>query len=189
MVTPVEDRSPWKIVGKREIVFDKPGVSVCCDQQLHLFKLEHLSFAGLPTTTSDSASVHDLPLNESSPRSQTISKCFSPFERKEKSRTNVSFRLVYLERIQYIQRGAGGGRYRSAKDFQRSATQRQNGEAQQKHLMIYFLSDRPRSDYLYKMISFQLSIASSSRRFLLVVASTFSLQTKNSSPGSAHFTR
>ena len=84
-------------------------------------------------------------------------------------RTKISFRLVYLERIQYIQRGAGSGRYRSAKDFQRSATQRQNGEAQQKHLMIYFQSDRPRSDYLYKMISFQLSISSSSRRFLLLV--------------------
>ena len=74
MVTPVEDRSAWKIVGKREILFDKPGVSVYCDQQLHLFKLEHSSLPTTTTTTSDCGSVHDLSLNESSPRAKTLSK-------------------------------------------------------------------------------------------------------------------
>ena len=72
----------------------------------------------------------------------------------------MHFVLVYLERIQYIQRGGGGEmNHRSAKEYHK-IVQSQNSGTQQKHLEIYYHSDRPRSDYLYKMISFQLNILS-----------------------------
>ena len=69
--------------------------------------------------------------------------------------------LVCLERIQYIQRGGGETNRRSARECTQHRSNRQRGqhntfESQQKQLEIYYHTDYPRSEYLYKSLSFQL---------------------------------
>ncbi len=69
--------------------------------------------------------------------------------------------LVCLERIQYIQRGSGSAPRRSARNYSQLRLQFQHGQndhydRQQKQLEVYYSTDHPRSEYLYKSISFQL---------------------------------
>lgn len=69
--------------------------------------------------------------------------------------------LVCLERIQYIQRGGGETNQRSAREYNQLRLNRQHGQnnaigSQQKQLEIYYHTDHPRSEYLYKSLSLQL---------------------------------
>ena len=63
--------------------------------------------------------------------------------------------LVYLERIQYIQRGDGTNTGRSARTYNQLS---QNGRHRrnQRLLEIFYCTDHPRSEYLYKSLTFQL---------------------------------
>jgi hypothetical protein len=83
--------------------------------------------------------------------------------------------VVCLERIQYIQRGGGGTPRRSAGIYSQLRLQQQHSQneyydRQQKQLEIYYTTDYPRSEYLYKSISFQIkkSGLSTFRIFLLI---------------------
>ena len=69
---------------------------------------------------------------------------------------NFTF-LVYLENIQYIQRGGGDTIGRSACNYnQVRSTHQHDPKGQQ--LDIYYCTDHSRSEYLYKHIGFQLTI-------------------------------
>lgn len=91
METTTDSRSAWDIVEKPEPAFDKPGSYVCCDKRLHLFKFSQLPLVGLSPTFSDDPKVHDLLINDSSSRSQTISSFFFRFEKKNRSFAFIQF--------------------------------------------------------------------------------------------------
>ena len=65
--------------------------------------------------------------------------------------------LVCLDRIQYIQRGGSGMSPRSAVyDSEHRPSSVAPRDSQQLQLEIYYDTDHPRSEYLYKFKSFQL---------------------------------
>lgn len=69
--------------------------------------------------------------------------------------------LVHLENIQYIQRGGGLLGARSARNYNKELEDRQNNKGSHpdplhRQLKIYYCTERPRSDYLYKNVTFQL---------------------------------
>lgn len=159
-----DGQNPWKIVEKPEEVFDNPDVFVYCDKRLHSLFFSHSIGGKFPAGVQSPVSVRSRQSVESSSRSLPISKC-SPSAFMKQILEMTEFILVHLERIQYIQRGGGGKSYRSARECQRLQFHQQkertmNHASQQKQLQIYYHSDRPRSDYLYKVISFQLRIPS-----------------------------
>ncbi|CAF3962361.1 unnamed protein product [Rotaria magnacalcarata] len=135
----MDKHEAWEIVRHRVEVFDKFQAYIYCDrlQDLLVYNQSvgrHTSLASRNSTASNSDGF---------------------------STTNVKA-IIYLERIQYIQRGASSAGHRSARNYNELRATRpknptDNCDRQQRQLEIYYCADRPRSKYLYKHISFQLT--------------------------------
>ncbi|CAF4047827.1 unnamed protein product [Rotaria sp. Silwood2] len=142
------DDQPWMIVQKQVDVFDKLSAFIYCDRRQHLLVFNHSANRNISISSSSSTiSIPDA-LNISHIRSTHAVDLQT---------------VIYLERIQYIQRGGSSTNRRSARDYNQLQTNRQpnqNGhyDPQKRQIEIYYSKDQHRSEYLYKSITFQLMI-------------------------------
>jgi hypothetical protein len=170
MVTTIIDEQPWMIVQEKADVYDKLPAFAFCDRRQHLFILNYKANKNAPaSSTSSTISVSDSPSTNKGGSTHTI-------DVETVSKFNFSFQIkryfylvvVCLERIQYIQRGGGGTPRRSARSYsqlrlQQQHSQNEHYDRQQKQLEIYYMTDNPRSEYLYKSIIFQIKKSGLSR--------------------------
>ncbi|CAF1065887.1 unnamed protein product [Adineta steineri] len=130
----------WMILQEKSDLFHTRSASVRCDRRQHLLIFDYL--VDKNTSTSSAASTLSLTDNSSVISGQS-------------SKTVDRNTTIYLERIQYIQRGDGTNTGRSARNYHQL---NQNGRHRpnQKRLEIFYWADEPRSEYLYKSVSFQI---------------------------------
>ncbi|CAF0755909.1 unnamed protein product [Rotaria sordida] len=140
------DDQPWMILQDKVDVFDKLSAFIYCDRRQHLFVYNYPANRNISISSSSSTTSVPDSLNTCNVRSTYAADAQI---------------VIYLERIQYIQRGGSGTSRRSARDYNQLPINHQHNQndhydPQNKQLEIYYSTDRPRSEYLYKRISFQL---------------------------------
>jgi hypothetical protein len=153
----IGDYQSWMIVQEKIEVYDKLPAFVCCDRRQHLLKFNYQANKNASSSsTASTISVSDFPNTNPSRSTQTVDVEIASksdlFLREKKK----DFILVSLERIQYIQRGGVGTPRRSARNYNQRSLQHPH-DREQKQFEIYYSTDHPRSEYLYKRISFQLN--------------------------------
>ncbi|CAF0880334.1 unnamed protein product [Rotaria sp. Silwood1] len=142
------DDQPWMIVQNKVDVFDKLSAFIYCDRRQHLLIFNHA--ANRNASISSSSSTLSIP--------DTLSTA------NIRSTHSVDVQtVIYLERIQYIQRGGRSTSRRSARNYNQLETNHQHNQndhydKKKRQFEIYYSTDQPRSEYLYKSISFQLTI-------------------------------